>query len=39
MVRLEYRCALSVSCDPEEKYRLCRLVQELSACIERMRQR
>ncbi len=35
-LRHDYRCALSVSCDPEEKYRLYRLIQELNACIERM---
>ncbi len=38
MLRLEYRSSLSVTSDPEEKYRLYRMIQELNACIDRMRQ-
>lgn len=38
MLRMEYRAELSVATDPEERYRLYRMVQELNACIERMQQ-
>ncbi len=32
----EHRAAMSVTHDPDERYRLYRMVQELNACIERM---
>ena len=32
----EHRAAMSVTNDPDERYRLYRMVQELNACIERM---
>lgn len=39
MLRSEYRAAISAAHDPEERYRLYRMVQELNACIERIQQK
>lgn len=38
MLRAEYRAAMSVTYDADERYRLYRMVQELNACIERLQQ-
>jgi hypothetical protein len=38
ILRHEYRAAMTVTCDSEERYRLYRIVQELNACIERLHQ-
>jgi hypothetical protein len=39
LLRREYRAALSVAIDPDEKWRLYRVLQELNATIERLTQR
>lgn len=36
MLRHEYRAAMSVTCDPEERFRLYRLVNELTTSIDRL---
>jgi hypothetical protein len=34
MLRYEYRAAMSVATDPDEKWRLHRMLRELNLCIE-----
>ena len=36
MLRHEYDAAMTVACDPDEKWRLYRMVQDLDMCIERV---
>ena len=36
MLRHEYKAAMSVATDPDEKWRLHRILQELNLCIERL---
>jgi hypothetical protein len=36
MLRHEYKAAMSVATDPDEKWRLYRILQELNLCIERL---
>jgi hypothetical protein len=38
MLRHEYKAAMSVAADPDEKWRLYRILQELNFTIERVRQ-
>ncbi len=39
LLRHEYKAAMSVATDPEEKWRLYRILQELNSTIERIIQR
>jgi hypothetical protein len=36
LLRHEYKAAMSVATDPEEKWRLYRMLQGLNLCIERL---
>jgi hypothetical protein len=29
----DYEATIAVTCDPEEKWRLCRILRELRACV------
>jgi hypothetical protein len=39
LLRHEYKAAISVATDPDEKWRLYRILQELNTTIERLIQR